>query len=77
MFRRYNEGRSPFRKTILFLFSAEVSGLKGELKLAKNVTVKAENNNKKNQEKKKKKEEKKIKNKRFKRDKEKQRVDEA
>ena len=56
---------------IMVLF-AEVDGLRGEFKLAKNVADKAKNDNKKNQEKKKKKEEKKTKNKKSKKDKGKQ-----
>ena len=51
--------------------SAEMDGLKGELKLAKNVADKVENGNKKNKDKKK------SKNKKSKIDKEKQKKDEA
>ena len=61
----------------IMALSVEVAGLKGELKLAKNVADKVENGNKKSQEKKKKKDEKKTKNKKSKKDKEKQKRDET
>ena len=57
--------------------SVEVAGLRGELKIAKNVADKADNGHKKNQKKKKKMDKKKTKNKKSKKDKKKKKKDEA
>lgn len=75
--QREKWGLKSMEEEKIMALSAEVAGLKGELKLAKNVADKVDNGNKRSQEKKKKREEKKTKNKKSKKDKEKQKRDET